>query len=333
MAKTSIVLIHLGNSEPEYLIDCLHQIRLWHPAEQTDLYLIAWPGVTETFSAACTEYQAEFVSTETLTPSAHHQTFLQEYSNYDAGFRDGYWQFVVERFYYLEELLLQRKIESAIYIENDVLLYQNLNLIQNNLEQSIPHMALCFDNDWQGYPSFIVVNNADTLGHLNRFITKHCNSGNTDMKLMSIYARHFPDHLQSLPQISQTQFQRVPDRKTLLGHKPKSDARYLYALCDQLDGHIFDAIAMGQFLTGIDPRNKGGKYILNYRNKSSFYTVDEIEPVWQQDQKARWYLRAKDGNRIVNLHIHSKKLNHFLSDRETVPTADYDDGEIVMNNG
>jgi len=325
--KTSLILVHLGYDTPFYLRDCLHQIRLWNSPEEVDIYLVAFPEKEETFIPLCSQYGVKFVSTTTLKKTIVHESFSKNLTNYDSAFRDDYWRYVIERFFYMEEVMVEFSIKAAIHMEYDVLVYMNLPPLSKKIKEHISGLALSFDNDTQGYPSFVVINDVNALSMLNGFFSVNCASGLTDMKLLSYFRKVYPTLMESLPQIPRKVFEANPSgRANLDGTTPQENPAYLANLFDELGEVIFDSLAIGQFVGGIDMRNTAGMCIIEYVNESSFYKVSEFGIEWRQDSEKRWYpvSRIENGNyRIVNIHLHSKMLSHFLSDRVDQPTYDY----------
>jgi hypothetical protein len=331
--KESIVLIHLGEDIPDYLETCIHQIRLWNDPSQVDIFLIVFDSVGETIAPMTAKHSVRVVLTSTLKPSETHLEFLQTYKNYDPKFRNNYWRHVIERFYFLEELMRDYNLESVVHMEYDVLLYEDLSVLGPVLREHIPHMALPFDNDQQGYASFMIINSLDTLEMFNGFILTNCNENNiTDMKLLSMFRRNYPDFFVGLPLIPKALYDAKPERKSWNNTIPKYGAvSFICNLFEELGTRLFDAIAIGQYIGGIDPRNQNGKYFVEFINESSFYSVLEFGLNWKKDEKERWYLVSKfpDEHKIVNVHIHSKMLSYFVSDREDMPKADYKGVEII----
>lgn len=339
--KEAIVLVHLGPDLPSYLNDCLHQIRLWNDPSQVDIYLILFKEVlanVETVRLALT-HSVRLIATEFLTPTSMHSAFITHFKEYDATFRNHYWRHVIERFYYIEELMDKYALDSVIHMENDVLLYEDMAQVGPLLRQHIPTMALPFDNDTQGYASFMVINNREALTCFNTFISANCNVKNmSDMKLLSLFNYIYPQYLVSLPQIPRSVYEAKPHRQSWMGMKPTNtqDLSFLCNRFDELGGRLFDAVAIGQYICGVDPRNLNGMCLRKFINESSFYNVLEFGIQWKRDAKGRWYMASTtpEEHKIVNLHVHSKMLCYFLSDRVDEPKDDYTDTptqEFYMN--
>jgi hypothetical protein len=328
--NTNIIIVHLGEDLPLYIRDCIEQIRIWNSREHVKIFFIAFTQHYEMMEPICQEFDVTFVSTETLPKTENHKYFLANYKNYDAAFRNGYWRFVIERFYYMEELMITYNLDSAIHMEYDVMLYSDFSILQPKLNEYIKGLALSFDNDNEGYPSFIVINSIGALELLNGFIAINCNAGLTDMRLLSVFCKVFPDQMESLPQIPTAIYKGKTERKSLTGVKAEGSTAYLANKFEELGSVIFDSLAIGQYVCGVDPRNTNGICIIEYPNESAFYTVDEFGGLtWKQDEKKRWYLETAAGYRIVNIHVHSKRLSYFLSNRSDQPKCDYTDVQLA----
>jgi hypothetical protein len=158
MSKPSIILVHLGTDIPLYLDACLKQIRLWNSVENVDIYLVAFQELFEILNFVCEKYSVTLVQTSLLIPTENHSRFVRDLKNYDASFRNDYWRYVVERFFYMEEVMQAYNLSNVIHMEYDVMLYMDVSEFYPGVVTNIPGMALAFDNDVQGYPSFIFIN-------------------------------------------------------------------------------------------------------------------------------------------------------------------------------
>jgi hypothetical protein len=323
--ELGIILVHLGHELPPYLDVCIQQIRIW---SSLPVYLVVFEEVKDYYIKTLTPYNVRIISTSELTPTQNHLYFLKAYTNYDKEFRDGYWLFVIERFYYMEEVMRLYKLDKAIHLEYDVMIYEDVAKLYPKAD-IIKGLALAFDNDVQGYPSFIIINNLASLELLNGFMAINCNAGLTDMRLLSLFRKVYPHHMESLPQIPLSTYKGKPIRKSINDTEPEGSTAYLANKFEELGGYIFDSLAIGQYIGGVDPRNADGICIIEYKNESSFYTVDELNLGWKQDAKGRWYLESVEGHRVANIHIHSKRLSHFLSNRSDYPRCDYKDVKLA----
>lgn len=319
--QTSLILVHLGTDVPSYLETCIQQVRLW---SSVPIYLIVFDELKEYLTVRLSHYTVTVVATSELPQTENHSEFLKTYTNYDKQFRNGYWLFVIERFYYMEELMILYNLEKAIHMEYDVMLYEDIVYLYP-AANSIKNMALAFDNDSEGYPSFIFIHNLEALQLLNGFIAITCNNGLTDMRLLSAFRWIYPNILESLPQIPTITYKgNCQERSSISGLKPREPPAYLANKFEELGERIFDSLAIGQWISGVDCRNSGGNQLIEYENENAFYKVSEFGVSWRKDALGRWYpVSTKGEYRIVNIHIHSKLLSYFLSNRLDEPKSDY----------
>lgn len=78
---------------------------------------------------------------------------------------------------------------------------------------------------------------------------------------------------------------------------------------------LFDAAALGQFLSGIDA-SQGSSHPPGYINERALFNPSHLEISWVLDTQGRKvpYVSYKGASyRINNLHIHSKQLHLFRS--------------------
>jgi hypothetical protein len=334
MSKESIILIHLGPNTPNYLCDCIHQIRLWNNPTNVDIYLVLEPINinSDLITSISSKYSVRVISTDSLERTTTHSEFIETNIEYSLQFNTNYWRHVTERFFYLEEVMRDYCLETVVHMEYDVLLYEDISILGPLLRKYIPNIGLPFDNDIQGCASFMVVNNIEALEFFNGFITANNNKNITDMHLLAIFRRNYPEFMSSLPQIPKELYDKNPNRISRSGLEPKyGSTQFICEFFNELGEILFDARAIGQYIGGVDPRNQGGKYLVKYINESSFYKVYEFGVQWKKDLQGRWYTVSEipGEHKIINLHIHSKKLSHFLSDRLNEPVCDYSDGDII----
>jgi hypothetical protein len=101
--------------------------------------------------------------TDQLVPSTAHQAFLTK-NTCDTTFRQGYWRYVVERFFYVEEVMRALDLKHCIVLEYDVMIYTDLGVLTSKLKTSHQTCRVVCDNSTRCYPSCIYVPNADAIG-------------------------------------------------------------------------------------------------------------------------------------------------------------------------
>ena len=340
---SAILLTHLGPSTPVYLSDCVHQIRLWNPDLPVFLILDACHRANPFY----TSLAVEKVYTDELEPTEHHKAFNLLLNPKDLGFRNGYWKHVKERFYFMEELMLQKNLSYVLSMEYDILLYLPVKeLVAAFTTKST--LRFVMDNDTRGHPGFMYIPDVSTFKKLNVFMTNTLLLPKqlSDMEVLAMYALIFPDRVNFLPCITEQRNRSIASRKSLTGYsitdailkarkkiggpQEEIDSRFPWCLSEdsELFGCLFDSAVVGQFLGGIDARNSGGSNsYIGYCNESALYNVREMSLGWAKFNE-KW-IPILDGRPLATIHVHSKALKNFLSDRSDMPKGDYSIEEIL----
>lgn len=325
MGNESVVLTHLGTSVPPYLRDCVHQLRLWNPV--TTIYVILWRHHEsgEFWSKLVSDYKVKIVYTDTLEPTPHHRRFLEYYAANpsEVKFRESYWSHVKERFFFLEELMNQEELGHCIAMEYDILVYTPLEKLFAKLKSSHQTLRMVRDNDERGHPGFMYVPTADSIGDFNIYVTSVLKTQRTDMQCLADYADSEPGAIHYLPVLTEARNRSIPERVSKTGHRTSS-AFYLSEDSEYFEV-LFDSLVVGQWLGGVDLRNTGGQKISKFENESALYSLSELGLSWEHSTLWRPIL---DGRPLATIHVHSKALRCFLSDRPECPTDDYDPVEI-----
>lgn len=313
----SVILTHLGDSVPPYLRDCVHQLRLFNPS--VPVYVIANPVHTSSpfFLNLQTTYGVRLRFTDALAPTAQHTEFLANFKG-DVAFRKGYWRHVKERFFFVEELMIQESLTDVISMEYDVLVYGDLTDLCRKLHGLPKTLRYVMDNDTRGHPAFLYFPTLQAAQSLTTFFAAMAALPYEDMQTLSLYAKLFP--VQYFPVITEARNRAILCRKSREGHTTPN-AAFLSQHSDEL-GSLFDSLVVGQWIGGIDSRNTGGAKIVNYENEGALYSIREMPFEWRREgTQWRPYL---DGRPLFTIHVHSKALSSFLSDRTDPPTCDYD---------
>lgn len=305
----SIAFVHIGRQLPNYLYIAIEQARLFNPA--ADIYLVANKvAITEENSKALENISAKVVFCENLRKSVSHKKFLQS-SILDTSFREGFWRNATERFYYLEELIVQHDLKNVFHLENDNMLYVDLSSLISTFSH-YKGIAAVFDNDDRCIPSFLYVAQSTALTKLVEFCAQKAKSGHNDMEIIALFKKvNKEEVIDCLPIV-------VPAYKNKFGLRSPSgkvvayDAMY-YKYIDEFDS-IFDAAAIGQYLGGLDPIH--GEKTVGFINESCIFNPSFFSYEWitdNQNRKVPFAVFEGKKFRINNLHIHSKRLISFKS--------------------
>ena len=210
-------------------------------------------------------------------------------SNLDKTYRNGFWHNCSLRFWYIYEYMNQYNVNDIIHIENDIMIYENLDKILSILNNN--KIYLTFDAFNRVIPGIMYIPNHTIF----KTILDNYNTNENDMVNLGKYINS--PIVDYFPIISST------------------DELTIYNKNFQSFNAIFDAAAIGQYLGGIDKKNDPNDTrgfinetcVIKYNNYS-FYWI-KIKDLWNP------YIKINNKLiKIINLHIHSKLLDKFTSD-------------------
>ena len=322
---SSLILTHLGDSVPPYMKDCVHQVRLWNP--DLPIYIVLWPchkGV-QFWNDLESQYTVNLVYTNTLKQTPHHAYFLSNFSG-DMDFRKGYWRHVKERFFFVEELMIDKSLDHCISMEYDVLVYMSLSKLCVRLRESKQVLRMVRDNNERGHPAFLYVPTAKHIHEFNIFLLSILHGPLEDMQSLAAYADSNPEKVKYFPVISEQRNRSIPNRVSKTGHQTSTPG-YLSDDSEHFQS-LFDSLVVGQWIGGIDSRNVGGQKISQYENESALYSIKEMTFQWKKSPENFLWMPVLDGRPLCTIHMHSKALTSFLSDRSDCPCDDYDVSEV-----
>lgn len=226
----------------------------------------------------------KYKSSIKLINSSTLQTDFDKKSKLDKKFRNGFWNNSSKRLFLVYEYMKMNNIENVIHIENDVLLYSNLNY---NFEKKI---YITMDSKNRCIPGIIYIPKYDLL---TKLIENYDFKKNDMINLANFYNNN-KNIVKTFPIIND------------------SIDKCIYNENFKEFNSIFDGAAIGQYLGGVDPKNLAG-------DSTGF--VNETCKIKYNKYKFKW---MKKGNNyfpyveinsklipINNLHIHCKKLEIF----------------------
>ncbi len=323
---SALILTHLGESVPQYCRDCVHQFRLWNPTTPVFLILERLHVGAKFWKHLETMYGVQLIFTDVLEPTTHHKEFQKTYDG-DTAFRKGYWKHVRERFFFVEELMIQKNLTHVISMEYDVLVYADFTELLAKFIASHQTLRFVKDNKDKGHPAFLYIPNAGELQKFTELLTGLNGLPYEDMQALAMYSHLFEAHM--LPVITEARRKTIPIRTSFVGHSEVEPA-YLSEDSEHF-GVLFDSLVVGQWIGGIDPRNSRGQESVGYLNESALYSMREMPFEWVCGGTNKLWQPMLDERPLVMIHMHSKALHSFLSDRETVPKADYAIQEVYAS--
>ena len=200
-------------------------------------------------------------------------------------FRNGFWNYCSKRLFLVYEYIKINNIQNVIHIENDVLLYSNLDY---NFENKV---YLTMDSNNRCIPSIIYIPNYSLLNNL----IKNYDYNKNDMVNMANYYKNNKNIVETLPIIN------------------NSIKKSKYNNNFDVFNSIFDGAAIGQYLGGVDPRNKKGNTI-GFINETCVIKYNKYKFKWIEKDGINMPYIIIDNKPILinNLHIHCKNLKKFM---------------------
>ena len=278
-----VVLVHIGNILPSYLSDCIKQIRYF--VSVPIHIIIDHQHITELKLKTLNLKDIHFMELEGIPTSDIHNTFVN-----GTLLSQGFWRSASERFFYLYEYCLLKNLEDVVHIENDNLIYYDFNKCKEFF--STKPLWAVFDADQRCIPSFVYIRNVQAIKELASSFLKSRNMN--DMDTIAMFRDQNPDYIGCLPIIT-NYISDIP-------------VRYIEHAASF--GVLFDGAAVGQFIGGIDKiHNKGNTE--GFINETTIFQCDKALVEWRiiNDRRVPYL----NGLPLVNLHIHSKELKHWMS--------------------
>ena len=322
-ASHSIVLVHLGEKLPTYISDTLFQARLFNPS--CEIVLLAnQEALDKHFNNQGINIAT--IAIETLTKTLKHKQFIKKSAlqhSQKKGNKNpakissnkidkNFWFYASERFFYLDDYIKQYNKSHVFHIENDVMLYVDLEQILPVFKKNYPGIAAIFDCDDRCIPSLVYLANEKSTSRLMQCFVKYAEQGKNDMQILAILRQTTNiSTINSLPIIMDSYCKKY-SLKNALGYTVENPTLYSKNITEFQS--IFDAAALGQFLGGIDPRN--GKSVPGFINERCIFNPSHLTFKWIVDHMGRkvpYMIFGDEIYRINNLHIHSKKMGPFLS--------------------
>jgi hypothetical protein len=233
-----------------------------------------------------------------LVDSSTLQTDFDNKSMLDKHFRNGFWNSASKRMFLLNEYMKQSNIQNVIHLENDVLLYSDMNY---ELDEKI---YITMDETNRCIPGIVYIPNHSLFDKL----INHYDYSKNDMDNFAIFYHRNRDIVATFPIIDNSVQPCIYNQEFERFHS------------------IFDGAAIGQYLGGVDPRNIPGDTI-GFVNETCIVKYNDYQFKWAK--KGEHYvphiLIHNNWILVNNLHLHSKRLHEFLMDNPT-------DNRLIMKH-
>lgn len=231
----SIVFIHIGEDLPPYISTALDQARLFNT--DCPILLVANEKALKKFTPN-SQSHITTIACETLKKTDVHKQFLEQNP------RKSKVYFTCQRFFYLNDLMLQHRLKNVFHLENDVMLYAELDKMLPIFTNQYKGIGATFDNDDRGIAGFIFISNAQVMNKMAKFFADRTPQGLNDMQLLALFKKETSSSsIDHLPIISK-EYIKKNNLRSAAGHVAKKASKY-YNHIDLFES-IFDAAALGQ---------------------------------------------------------------------------------------
>ena len=286
----NFILIALGDI-PDYLNDCIQQIK--KTQKKSKIYLLV--NKTSEFK----NKNCKIVNVENLKKSKEHILFIKKSKLAQDSFRNFFWKHSIERFYYLNDFLNKSNLTNVFHIENDVLLFQDLEKILKEIK--FYNFACIRDSINRVIGSLIFIKNKKVSTKIVKISNNYLNEN--DMKILNHLDKKISNSI------------NLPLGETLDFIKKSKNFKKIKKI-----PFIFDAAAIGQFIDG--PHRKKLLTRIFFNIKKFFMINDGFINTETNLKIYNWKIKWKNKKPykqeneklipIVNLHIHSKNLKKFI---------------------
>jgi hypothetical protein len=196
-------------------------------------------------------------------------------------FRGGFWLKTTERFFILKAYMEYAKINKAIHIEADNLLFSSsVDLISTGAGDELMYPRL---DEGNAAASILYVGSINSLEKFCNFISNQ-SVYKTDMQLLSDFNIEYPAL-----------------SKNIFSEWDLSERGKLKS-----NGFISDAAVIGQYFYGVDPRNIGRPLFNGYKNRSVKLNYDILKLHIDKTLLNANIEYKNKTYQLINLHIHSK---------------------------
>ena len=310
---------------PEYILDCVHQIRLYYDGDivlilddLNSLYLFELIGKYRIITIKYEEvYSPEFI--QCYNQNKHKFMVLPWLKGRELLFIRCF-----ERFFLLGNAMKQRNLTDCFFMELDNLIYDDPRVWLSEFKKW--NMCFMFDHYDRAASGVMYIKDSASMDGLLEYMIKFLHQWEVDPEVWlsemamlygyylstSIYNIQFLPTFWSKDQITTTiDIQPVTESSNTSEFLPFSNF-------DKYNNTIFDAAAIGVMLYGNDTGDKNNPSAVGTKNKHSLidYTPYLNNVVWKTDEKMRrspYFYINNSYIKINNLHVHCKNLAQALS--------------------
>jgi len=296
----NLVLIHIGSDIPPYMIDCVEQARKFYDG---NLFAIMPQRSLEIHKDQFHAHNCSVFSVEELLGHDVCIEFFKKSSLLTGDF----WTFTFQRLFLLQSLIDQYGLEDVVHIENDVLIYEDIQKLLISFREcysdSVAITPVGPDHD---SAALIYVHKVENLGKMNDALLRLMGEDRaklvrltkqdmiSEMTLLRLLHGQDPGIVQYLPILPEGEFSTNVD---------KFDC-------------IFDGASWGQYMGGTPNGSLGPGMGLPHHWIGREIVAKRHDVIWnliggKRIPHVRDNLTGKM-HKICNLHIHCKRLKEFM---------------------
>ena len=275
-----VILVMLNNLQ-EYIFDNIQHLKNHN---NNDITVIT----DKKFNTLFENRNLDLINIEDIIPD-----YINIAYKINTTYRSGFWILTSYRFIAIYQYMKQYNITNIVHIENDVLIYKNVDSI--NLHNT-NKLLLTMDSENRCIPGLMFIPTNEILKKCLDIFNPNLN----DMQNFSNCYYNLSEYVDTLPIFIETKETNNNITKIIT----KNFKHYNY---------IFDAAAIGQYLGGVDPRNIPGN-TKGFVNETCIIDYSKYKFIWknENDRKIPHIVINNNEYPIINLHIHCKDLKAFL---------------------
>ena len=222
-------------------------------------------------------------------------SYFDKGNKQNGSFRNGFWPLTSKRLFCVYEYIRKYKIERCFHLENDTMVYKKLDDIVPSLNNDKLYVTMDAANRCIAGIMYI-----PKYFNMVPLIENYMYHRNDMLNLVNFFIKN-PGFCEAFPIIQENT------------HYQKNDT---YSKNYDSFKMIFDGAAIGQYLGGVDPRNKGGD-TRGFINETTVVKYNKYKFWWIKNKESLYVPHIELNDKFVpvcNLHIHSKRLENFMGD-------------------
>lgn len=287
----TLILSHIGELLPTYFLFFIKQTRKFYDGK-----IILVTNSTNTNELS--DYNLEIYN-----PNFENKKFkICEKIDFYSYPNKNFWLYALVRFFFIEDYVVENKIENFVIYENDVLIYNDLSSVVNKISKIYENIAFTIGDDTRVTTGFSFFKSYEDLIRMNKDIIKIVQNPDDMNDIRNNYASCCPSEMVFI--------RKICKEKNYIKPLPLFPEDKYY---DEL-GFVFDPAGYGLFLGGTSPEN--GDFGYGYIDKTTYIGKkllnEEYIVNFSKEEGPTIIDKNNKTTKIYNLHIHSKKLYNFI---------------------